>query len=165
MREYTVKLHMERGSGATHEDVDTAWQKASDGVRDVLNKGYRLPTGDQFPRADRASGGRPGARLRAGRRLDETRQNRWRIEDSPETLAHAVLQFLGPRDDTGVLHGHDAGTALRRATCGRSSGSRRTRPSCRTPGSTTFVRTPTCSAARSGWARMLAAISGWFWAS
>ncbi|MFI9380103.1 protein-glutamine glutaminase family protein [Kutzneria sp. NPDC052558] len=95
VREHTVRLHL---SGDA-EQVAQARRDAADAVELLLNKGYRLPSGDQFHvRLEFPDSARDAhATVEVGGR--PTDQTHWRVGEDPKVLAHEVLHYLGPGDE------------------------------------------------------------------
>jgi hypothetical protein len=95
VREHTVKLHL---SGDA-EQVAQAKRDAVAAVNSLLNKGYRLPSGDQFHvRLEFPDVvGDAHASVEVGGK--STDQTHWRPGEDPKVLAHEVLHYLGPGDE------------------------------------------------------------------
>jgi Glutaminase len=100
VQEHTVKLHLTGDA----EQVANAKRDAAGAVDDLLNKGYRLPSGDQFHLRVEFTDSAADAHstVRVGEHA--TDQDHWAVGEHPHVLAHEVLHYLGPGDeyrDTG----------------------------------------------------------------
>ncbi|SDP42006.1 hypothetical protein [Lentzea jiangxiensis] len=101
VQEYTLKVHLDPADENSKAAVPQVMANAARGVDNLLNRGFRLPSGDQFHVNLEFVGGRAGAH--AGVVLDtgttNPDQKRWGTRMSPEVLAHEVLHYLGVPDE------------------------------------------------------------------
>ncbi|SHH05829.1 WXG100-like domain-containing protein [Streptoalloteichus hindustanus] len=100
VQEYTLRVHLDRGDRASQSEVDTVRARVTEGVDSVLNKGYRLPSGDQFHAkvefvADRSQA-HTTVRITEGTSADQTN---WGGNSSANVLAHEVAHYFGLPDE------------------------------------------------------------------
>ncbi|PNW10767.1 hypothetical protein C1632_03175 [Microbacterium testaceum] len=114
---YTVRVHLVRGTGVTDAEVTAAQDRARASVTTIVNRGYRLPSGDQMhldveftPTAATAHAtvrvvagvdevGTTG-RGPDGQPVTATDQRMWRTDESGAVLTHELLHFLGLADES-----------------------------------------------------------------
>ncbi|MFI9387048.1 hypothetical protein [Kutzneria sp. NPDC052558] len=96
VQEYTVKLHVV--GDPVH--VEKAKRDATAAVDSLLNQGNRLPSGDQFHvRLEFPESAKEAhATVRVGEH--STDQTHWNAGENPIVLAHEVLHYLGPGDES-----------------------------------------------------------------
>ncbi|NUT51362.1 MAG: hypothetical protein HOV94_29275, partial [Saccharothrix sp.] len=99
VRDFTVKIHLQPGAGVDPAALSAVRDNARAGVDALLNRGHRLPGGDQFhvslefvdnPRQAHTTievGDHP---------VDQTH---WRADAEPALLAHETLHYLGVPDE------------------------------------------------------------------
>ena len=95
VQEHTVKLHL----SGDPEQVAKAKADAKQAVDSMLNKGYRLPSGDQFHlRLEFPETAKDAhSTVHVGDRA--TDQTHWKAGENPNVLAHEVLHYVGPGDE------------------------------------------------------------------
>ncbi|MGI5499185.1 toxin glutamine deamidase domain-containing protein [Lentzea sp. CA-135723] len=100
VQEYTVRLHLDPAHGVSPDTVRRVKATALDGVNSVLNKGYRVPSGDLFHLnlefTDDPADAHATVRVDPAAAVDQTR---WGPDSSPKALAHEVLHYLGVPDE------------------------------------------------------------------
>ena len=109
VREFTVRVRLQADdkNGVTPEDVAAVRESVTTGVDEMMNKGFRLPGGDQFHvRVEFDTGDTaakvapPHAHVTVSPRGTDATQRRWPADARPEILAHEVLHYLGARDES-----------------------------------------------------------------
>jgi len=95
VREHTVKLHL----SGDPEQVAKAKRDAVEAVDSLLNKGYRLPSGEQFHVRLEFPDSEMGSHATVKVGGEPTDQTHWRVGENPKALAHEVLHYLGPGDE------------------------------------------------------------------
>ena len=118
VQEYTVKMHLDPGANPDPKVVEDLKQKVTQGVGNLLNQGYRMPSGDQFhvnvEFTDNKSDAH--AEIKVGDKDTNTDQNNWNPGASPEVLAHETLHYLGVadeyKDSSRVFQQHDTSSGV-----------------------------------------------------
>ncbi|ANZ39951.1 hypothetical protein BBK82_31820 [Lentzea guizhouensis] len=118
VQEYTVKMHVDPGGNADPNVVEQVKQKTADGVNNLLNQGFRMPSGDQFhlnveftdnPKDAHAS-------ITVGDSKSNTDQDVFNPNDPAEIYAHETLHYLGVPDEYGdktrVFNQHDTNSGV-----------------------------------------------------
>ncbi|MFE0022785.1 glycosyltransferase [Amycolatopsis sp. NPDC059021] len=104
VQEYTLKVHLQPGDGISLQALADARAKALAGVDSLLNKGYRLPSGDQFHvrlEFTEDTGAHTTVKLTD---TENANQVEWGTGTSPNVLAHEIAHYFGLPDeyrDTG----------------------------------------------------------------
>ncbi|MFB9600261.1 toxin glutamine deamidase domain-containing protein [Saccharothrix longispora] len=101
VQDYTVKVHLKPGKDP---DVDAQTiadlkAKAKTGVDDLLNQGFRLPSGDQFHLNLEFTNDPKDAHTTIEVGKTGTDQTHWNPNSSPNLLAHETLHYLGVPDE------------------------------------------------------------------
>ncbi len=109
VKEYTLKVHLKPGDGVTGSDVDTVRRRTADGVNDLLNKGYRLPSGDQFhARVEFVTDPAQAHTTVDVTSSTDVDQLHWGKDTSSSVLAHEVAHYFGLPDEYKEAPGPDA---------------------------------------------------------
>ncbi|MFE0022690.1 hypothetical protein [Amycolatopsis sp. NPDC059021] len=100
VQEFTVRVHLDPAAGVTAAHLAGTKQKVLDGVGRLYNRGYRLPSGDQFhvhvEFTDQPGAAHARVRLR---HRGTTDQAHWSVGDSGTVLAHEIGHYLGLPDE------------------------------------------------------------------
>jgi hypothetical protein len=122
VREFTVRLNLDAHESVSPEQVTALQERAQQGVDSMLNKGYRLPGGDQFHvRLEFEGDGAPNAlpahaNVKVVSDAEGMTQDRWSVKAPPAVIAHEVLHYLGVHDenfDAGrVFLNHEPGSGI-----------------------------------------------------
>lgn len=99
VQEYTVKVHLRPGTDVDADTVAGVAERARQGVDNLLNQGFRLPSGDQFHLnlefTDVASDAHTVIEVGTG----DTDQKHWPPKATANVLAHETLHYLGVPDE------------------------------------------------------------------
>ncbi len=116
VQDYTLKVHLTPGSGVDADTVAAVRAKATAGVDGLLNRGFRLPSGDQFHVTVEFTDGPGEAHTTIEVGHTNTDQTHWNPKASASLLAHEALHYLGVPDeyvDSGrVLLRHDTNSGV-----------------------------------------------------
>ena len=118
VQEYTVKVHIDPAANMTPEAVAQVKANAHNGVGNLLNQGYRLPSGDQFHLNLEFTNNPADAHttIKVDDRTTSPDQTHWGTETSPEVLAHETLHYLGIPDEyknsSRVFQQHDTNSGV-----------------------------------------------------
>ncbi|QTR01506.1 hypothetical protein J7S33_19180, partial [Saccharothrix algeriensis] len=100
VKEYTLRVHLEQGAGASASDLADVRRKAVEGVDRLLNRGHRLPSGDQFHArvefVDDPKDAHTTVEVTGSAIAD---QLHWGGRTSPNVLAHEVAHYFGLPDE------------------------------------------------------------------
>ncbi|ANW66310.1 hypothetical protein BCA37_24485 [Mycobacterium sp. djl-10] len=109
VQEYTVKLSLsaEADSDVGDDTLAELKSRAEAGVERLLNRGHRLPSGDEFRVRVEFTDTDAHVAVTVGS-FAETTQTRWRPDAGDNVLAHEILHYLGVPDE-----GRDPRIALR----------------------------------------------------
>jgi hypothetical protein len=98
VRELTVRLHL-AADGGPAAGLAGLRQQAAQAVRELLNRGYRLPGGDELhvrlEFADPQAGTAPHRMVTAGPAGSRTQPGRWAADATLADLAREIRRFLG----------------------------------------------------------------------
>ncbi|GAA1278452.1 glycosyltransferase [Saccharothrix xinjiangensis] len=109
VKEYTLNVHLKPGDGISQSDVDAVRQRAAAGVDDLMNKGYRLPSGDQFhARVHFVTDPAQAHTTVNVTKSPEADQLNWSKDSSANVLAHEVGHYFGLPDEYKEAPGPDA---------------------------------------------------------
>ncbi len=118
VQEYTVKVHVEPGANADPDVVEQVKENAHNGVNNLLNQGFRLPSGDQFHLNLEFTENKADAHtsIKVDPDNKNTDQTHWNPDSSPEVLAHETLHYLGIpdeyKDSSRVFQQHDTNSGV-----------------------------------------------------
>ncbi|NYG97950.1 hypothetical protein BJ979_000576 [Schumannella luteola] len=112
---YTVRVNLRPGDGVTPGDVAAAQQRARSSVDAIINRGFRLPRGDQLHVDVQFTDANPHLTVDAvapvdevgdtgvgpgGRPVTSTDQRHWRTDESGRVFTHELLHSLGLADES-----------------------------------------------------------------
>ncbi|MER7859245.1 hypothetical protein ABTX61_09090, partial [Amycolatopsis japonica] len=106
--EFTVPINLVPGQGVSAEQLEQLRERATAGLEKLINNRYGLPNGDQLHvrvefTDDRLIGRDGNPRYRAYDVIagddERTTQTTWRLDSTPEELAHELLHYLGVGDE------------------------------------------------------------------
>ncbi|SDO71642.1 hypothetical protein [Lentzea jiangxiensis] len=118
VQEYTVKVHLEPTGKVTADQLAQIRDNATTGVDNLLNQGFRLPSGDQFHVNLEFTDNKADAHttVKVDPNDPKVNQDHWNPDTSPEVLAHETLHYLGIpdeyKDTTRVLQQHDTNSGV-----------------------------------------------------
>ncbi|NKE57035.1 hypothetical protein FXN61_09370 [Lentzea sp. PSKA42] len=118
VQEYTVKVHVDPAANVDPEVVAQVKENATNGVNNLLNQGYRLPSGDQFHLNLEFTENKADAHtsIKVDPNNPNVDQTHWNPGTSPEVLAHETLHYLGIPDEysdsSRVFQQHDTNTGV-----------------------------------------------------
>ncbi|MGZ3146146.1 hypothetical protein ACVDFE_29960 [Lentzea chajnantorensis] len=118
VQEYTVKVHLEPTGKTTAEQLAQIRDNATNGVNNLLNQGFRLPSGDQFHVNLEFTDNKADAHttVQVDPNDPKVNQDHWNPDTSPEVLAHETLHYLGIpdeyKDTTRVLQQHETNSGV-----------------------------------------------------
>ncbi|MEV6716030.1 glycosyltransferase [Lentzea sp. NPDC051208] len=118
VQEYTVKVHLEPTGKVTPDQLAQIRDNATNGVNDLLNQGFRLPSGDQFHLNLEFTDNKADAHttVKIDPKNPNVDQDHWNPDTSPEVLAHETLHYLGVpdeyKDTTRVLQQHETNSGV-----------------------------------------------------
>ncbi|MFI7119458.1 putative nucleotidyltransferase substrate binding domain-containing protein [Amycolatopsis sp. NPDC049868] len=98
VQEYTLKVHLAPGDGISPQALADARAKALAGVDSLLNKGYRLPSGDQFHvRVEFTETDAHTTVKLTG--TENANQVEWGTATPKNVLAHEIAHYFGLPDE------------------------------------------------------------------
>ncbi|MFD9890248.1 putative nucleotidyltransferase substrate binding domain-containing protein [Amycolatopsis sp. NPDC059027] len=98
VQEYTLKVHLKPEDGISPQAMADTRAKALAGVDSVLNKGYRLPSGDQFHvRVEFTETGAHTTVKLTG--TENANQVEWGTATPQNVLAHEIAHYFGLPDE------------------------------------------------------------------
>ncbi|GAA4545196.1 WXG100-like domain-containing protein [Amycolatopsis samaneae] len=104
VQEYTLRVRLVPGDGISPSALADARAKALAGVSSLLNRGYRLPSGDQFHVRVEFTDETDAHTTVKLTKTENANQVEWGTETSPTVLAHEIAHYFGLPDeyrDTG----------------------------------------------------------------
>ncbi|KJK44127.1 hypothetical protein UK23_30540, partial [Lentzea aerocolonigenes] len=120
--------HIDPAANTDPKLVEQVKQDAAKGVNDLLNQGYRLPSGDQFHLNLEFTDNRADAHttVRVDPKNPNVDQTHWQPGTKPEVLAHETLHYLGIPDEysdsSRVFQQHDTSSGVHKDDGGMMGG-------------------------------------------
>ncbi|RAS70501.1 hypothetical protein C8D87_101801 [Lentzea atacamensis] len=99
VQEYTVKVHLKPGAGVDPAVLDQVRANTHDGVNSLLNRGYRLPSGDQFHLNVEFTDNAADTHTTVEVKDVHSNQLEWNPTATPGVYAHEMLHYLGAPDE------------------------------------------------------------------
>ncbi|MFC3897248.1 glycosyltransferase [Lentzea rhizosphaerae] len=118
VQEYTVKVHVDPAANVDPDVIAQVKENATNGVNNLLNQGYRLPSGDQFHLNLEFTDNKADAHtsIKVDPDNPNVDQTHWNPDTSPEVLAHETLHYLGIPDEysdsSRVFQQHDTNSGV-----------------------------------------------------
>ncbi|GAA3666980.1 hypothetical protein GCM10022267_61780 [Lentzea roselyniae] len=118
VQEYTVKVHVDPAADVDPDVVQQVKDNATAGVNNLLNQGFRLPSGDQFHLNLEFTDNKADAHtsIKVDPNNPNVDQTHWNPDTSQEVLAHETLHYLGIpdeyKDSSRVFQQHDTNSGV-----------------------------------------------------